>query len=107
MNGNPYDFQSYYTQEKVFDISQIGKIKTMSLEFYQTPGTFKSAEGKLVPHTDFLENLLPPNLFTNDVYISLGYDTSEFDSEMVYVYTLDSTTYSRSANPLSDNHKEV
>lgn len=107
MNGNPYDFQSYYTQEKVFDISQIGKIKTMSLEFYQTPGTFKSAEGKLVPHTDFLKNLLPPNLFTNDVYISLGYDTSEFDSEMVYVYTLDSTTYSRSANPLSNNYKEV
>lgn len=107
MNGNPYDFQSYYTQEKVFDISQIGKIQTMSLEFYQTPGTFKSAEGKLVPYTDFLGNSLPPNLFTDDVYISLGYDTSEFDSEMVYVYTLDSTTYSRSANPLSDNYKEV
>ena len=107
MNGNPYDFQSYYTQEKVFDISQIGKIQTMSLEFYQTPGTFKSAEGKLVPHADFLGNLLPPNLFTDDVYISLGYDTSEFDSEMIYIYTLDSTTYSRSANPLSNNYKEV
>ena len=107
MNGNPYDFQSYYTQEKVFDISQIGKIQTMSLEFYQTPGTFKSAEGKLVPYVDFLGNSLPPNLFTDDVYISLGYDTSEFDSEMVYIYTLDSTTYSRSANPLSNNYKEV
>ena len=107
MNGNPYDFQSYYTQEKVFDISQIGKIQTMSLEFYQTPGTFKSAEGKLVPYTDFLGNSLPPNLFTDDVYISLGYDTSEFDSEMVYVYTLDSTTYTSTAQPPSKNNKNI
>ena len=107
MNGNPYDFQSYYTQEKVFDISQIGKIQTMSLEFYQTPGTFKSAEGKLVPYTDFLGNSLPPNLFADDVYISLGYDTSESDSEMVYVYTLDSTTYTSTAQPPSKNNKNI
>jgi hypothetical protein len=61
----------------------------------------------LVPCVDFLGNSLPPNLFTDDVYISLGYDTNDFDSEMVYIYTLDSTTYSRSANPLSNNDKEV
>ena len=94
MNGNPYDFQSYYTQEKVFDISQIGKIVSISLEFYQTPGSFTSGT-KPVPHTDFLGNLLQPNLFTNDVYISLGYDISEFDSEQAYIYTLDSTTYAK------------
>lgn len=105
MNGNPYDFQSYYTQEKVFDISQVGKIVSISLEFYQTPGSFTSGT-KPVPHTDFLGNLLQPNLFTNDVYISLGYDISEFDSEQAYIYTLDSTTYAKTKDDIT-NSKQV
>jgi hypothetical protein len=34
MNGNPYDFQSFYMQEKVVDISHIDKIVGMQLYFY-------------------------------------------------------------------------
>lgn len=101
MNGNPYDFQSYYLQEKVFDISQVGKIKSMKLEFYQDKNSFSSSDGKLLPHTDFLNNSLEPNLFVNDAHIALGYDTSEFSEELVLAYTLDSTSYSR-----DEEHKE-
>ena len=42
MYGDPYNFQSFYQQEKVFDISGLGKIINMKLEFYQTPETFLS-----------------------------------------------------------------
>lgn len=42
MYGDPYNFQSYYQQEKVYDISNLGKIINMKLEFYQTPETFIS-----------------------------------------------------------------
>lgn len=106
MTGNPYDFQTYYIQEKVFDISQIGKIQNMQLEFYQTPGSFKSADGLVVPCTTFLGSGIRPNLYTNDVYISLGYDVNEFDSEQVHIYTLDSTTYVKTKDQLT-NSKDV
>lgn len=96
MNGNPYDFQTYYIQEKVVDISQIGTITSMKLEFYQTPGTFKSGD-KILPYKDFLENKLLPNLFVSEPYVSLGYDTADFKDEKVLVYTLDTSTYSKNS----------
>ena len=42
MYGDPYNFQAFYQQEKVFDISELGKIINMKLEFYQTPESFLS-----------------------------------------------------------------
>ena len=42
MYGDPYNFQSFYQQEKVFDITGLGKIINMKLEFYQAPETFLS-----------------------------------------------------------------
>ena len=103
MNGNPYDFQTYYIQEKVVDISQIGTITSMKLEFYQTPGTFKSGD-KILPYKDFLENKLLPNLFVSEPYVSLGYDTADFEDEKILVYTLDTSTYSRNSEK---NFKDI
>ena len=34
MIGNPYAFESYYSQEKVFDISHFDKIKDIKVQFY-------------------------------------------------------------------------
>lgn len=42
MYGDPFNFQGFYQQEKVFDISELGKITNMKLEFYQTPESFLS-----------------------------------------------------------------
>lgn len=107
MNGNPYDFQSFYVQEKVFDISEVGKIVAMELQFYQTAGTFKDRFGEEILYTDFLNHKIKPNLYVSDPYISLGYDIDEFNEEMVQIYTLDTTVYSRTENPLTNNHKKV
>lgn len=99
MNGNPYDFQSYYTQEKMFDISDLGTITGMKLSFYQKPDTFKDEKGNKMPFLDFLGNKINPNLFVKNAYISLGYDANDFDKEMIQIYTLDSTSYIRENKP--------
>lgn len=107
MNGNPYDFASFFSQEKVFNISTIGKIIKMELQFYQTKNSFKDKDGLEIPFKDFLGHYIKPNLYVKDVYISLGYDVEEFDQEMVQIYTLNSTTYARTADPLTKNHKKI
>lgn len=98
MIGNPYDFQAFYHQEKVFDISQLGNIQTMKLYFYQKPGTFINGAGELISATDFLGSPIAPNLFVAAPYITLGYDVNEFEKEKVVIYTLNPSTYSRSAD---------
>ena len=62
MYGDPYNFQSFYQQEKVYDISGLGKIINMKLEFYQTPESFISSKisnqaiyDRLTPDIDGLE----------------------------------------------------
>jgi len=52
-------------------------------------------------------NITAPNLYVKDVYLCLGYDTSEFDDEMIKVYTLDTLTYSRKTEPFMDNAKRI
>ena len=107
MNGNPYNFQTFYQQEKVFDISAIGSIQKMELQFYQTPGSFVDIDGEKIPFTDFLGNYIAPNIYLKDPYITLGYDISEFNEEMVQIYTFDSTTFNATAQPLTNNHKQI
>lgn len=92
MYGNPYDYQSFFEQESVFNISDIKNIVSMSLFFYQASNTF------------FNQNLEPlqykkgstkfnDNLFTKSPYICLGYDLSNFNEEQAILYSLDGDTY--------------
>ena len=93
MYGNPYNFQSYFEQEKVYDISSLGTIYSMELYFYQTPGSFIDKNKNLIPYKDNFNNRLLNNLFVKDPYVCLGTDLSSFNDEQVILYTLDSDTY--------------
>lgn len=106
MYGNPYNFESYYQQEKVFDISAIKEIQKMELYFYQEPQSFIDKNEKQVPYNDDFGNPLLPNLFTKDAYICLGYDVASFDNDQVNIYCLDSKTYS-DHYLLEDNEKHI
>ena len=106
MNGNPYDFNTFFQQEKVFDISGFGKILSMELSFYQKPGTFVDAQGIPIPHQGFLNKLVDNNLFIKDPYITLGYDTREFQNDDVIIYTLNTPTFTSAADD-SENQKTV
>ena len=101
MNGNPYEFDTYFQQEKVFDISQFKNITEMSLRFYQKQGSFKDSEEILLPvytaDNDITKPQSTSNLFVNDIYICVGYDIEEFTDEKVQIYSLNSSTYTEEA----------
>lgn len=110
MNGNPYNFQTFFQQEKLFDISDLREISSMELVFYQDAGTFMNDKKEKRPYQNnfFGESQeIEPNLFVKDIYISLGYGTEEFDEEMVNIYTLQSSNYVRTAEPFEDNHRRI
>ena len=91
MYGNPFNYETYYLQEKVYDISNIPDIISMELIFYQD-GDFLTAEGGLA---DYQEDGVkyPDNLFIQTPYVSLGYDLDDVEEDEVKLYTLDATTY--------------
>lgn len=99
MIGNPYQFESYFYQEKVFDISNINNIKQIDVYFYQN-GQFKDGSGQNIPWQEDIQNnigLEPSkksnNLFVNDVQIFLGYEAGAFTDETLMLYTPDSLSY--------------
>lgn len=107
MNGNPYAFSTFYSQEKVFNIENIGKIVSMELQFYEKPETFiNDVNGDLIKWQDFLGNKINPNLFVKDCYICIGYDVATFEDDQVTLYTLDDSTYKPNATEL-ENQKLV
>lgn len=107
MNGNPYNFSTFYRQEKVFNIETIGQIVSMQLQFYEKPGTFKNdLNGDLIPWQDFLGNKINPNLFVKDCHICVGYDVAAFEDDQVMLYTLNNKTYRADATDL-ENQKLI
>ena len=108
MNGDPYNFQSFYAQEKIVDISAIERINRIDIEFYQK-GNFANDKGEInlaLEDWDKRPKVMP-NLFVRDVYVSLGYGVEEFDEEKVLVYTLDKETYGAEWVNGTENHKEI
>ena len=96
MYGNPYNFQSYFEQEKVYDITSIDTIVGMNLYFYEISGSFINELGDPIPY--LIDEKNPDrgkkaNLFTKDPYICLGYDLSGFDKEQAILYCLDGDTF--------------
>lgn len=109
MLGNPYNFEGFHVQKKVFDISNFNKIKSIQLYFYQN-SDFRNINGDFIPPKNFSEeeaNVIPPNLFVKDIIISLGYDAEEFKEDAFILYSSDSQKYSSSTRPLYDNHKKL
>lgn len=101
MIGNPYDFQSYYIQEKVVDISTLPNIYGYALYFYEQSKTFLNSDNKDLPYSNKDEpgitaaNVVsyPNNLFTQQPYLCIGYGVEQFQDDSASLYTLDGTTY--------------
>lgn len=86
--GNPYNFESYFTQEKVIDISYLNNIGTVDIYFYQDMD-FKDYSNNLIPYKfeedeEFLDGYtqeLSDNLFINNLKIYLGYPINSFSGD--------------------------
>lgn len=94
MYGNPYNFESYYNQEKVFDIAGLGTIKKLTVDFYQLRN-FNGADGYVEWKDDFDVPLFD-NLFVNDVYVCAGYNLGEYTNDFTEIYTANSSNYDAS-----------
>ena len=92
MYGNPYNFDGYYPQQKVFDISALAGFDIMRLYFYQGQD-FKDRDGNAITATDAFGNGLKENLFVNDLYICLGYDIKDIYSDGLILYSNDGPLY--------------
>ena len=88
MYGDAYNFETFYEQEAIFDISNLKHISQMRLVFYQDCN-FKNNICTIAP-------LDSPNLFMEQPYVSLGYDLNNFDEDKVLLYSFDSDTYADS-----------
>ena len=93
MYGNPYDFDSFFQQEKLFDISDFGIITKIKCEFYQAKDSFILSNGIPISLIDDYGNETMPNLFVKDVYICAGYDLRDLTDEYIHIYTFDTSTY--------------
>ncbi len=111
MYGDVYNFTTYFSQEAVFDISDVGNIASIEAFLYQG-SNFKRIKSsgddkdnyELIPNKIEYKDIngepytmeMEPNIFVDNIKISLGYDLNNFDSDAVIAYTLNSTQYSSS-----------
>lgn len=104
MIGNPYQFDSYFNQEKVFDISNISNINQIDVSFYQN-GSFKNGIGKPIDWSvdGTTDGRLPNNLFVDNIGIYLGYEQDKYTDETLMVYSQNGETY----YPHSDGSSDV
>lgn len=115
MFGNPYNFFSDSTQQCIFDISEIGNIVGIIISFYQD-NDFTAGPNKRIPiiteedDAEIIQSayLSKSNLFVNNVFVSLGYDLSNFDTDTVLLHTFNSPTYKYTLNgPNNGNNKRI
>lgn len=108
MYGNPYNFQGFFEQEKVYDISSLEGIYGLSLFFYEKSNTFYNRQGEPIPYKKPGLSKFAPNLHTKDPYVCLGYDLSNFNTEEAKLFTTDGTTYKTRDNiAVEDNRKHI
>ena len=103
MYGDVYNFETFYSQVKVIDISMIDCIDSMSLVFYQGKD-FKVSETEPLRYPNVIQDDIDlSNIWVDSPYISLGYDINRFTEDTLLLYTLDSATY---ASYLSEKTKD-
>ena len=103
--GDIYNFETYYTQEKVFDLSDYkdSAIVRLRLFPYQRRN-FTTIEGEDVPYPneDDFSNI-PPNIYMKDFMISLGTYSNEITEDTAEIMTDSSMTYDKNIqNDLSE-----
>ena len=89
MYGDPYNFETFYKQEIVFDISQIESIYGMNLVFFQNSDFIQ------IDNTPIPADIDSNNLFVKNPFISVGYafNPEKFKEDTALLYTFNTSTY--------------
>lgn len=104
--GDIYNFETYYNQEAIFDISDYSNypIQSITLEAYQKDN-FKVSNGSdLSYENEFFDNSFKPsdNIFIKDPFICLGTSIGEFKKDTANIMTTSTSIYNNSDNPNND-----
>lgn len=87
MVGNPYQFESFFPQKKVFDISSVENIESIKIELFQDIDSFTDAKG----NSGIYGGMQPfKNIFAKDIYVSFGYGAEEFDKDKLILLSSES-----------------
>lgn len=92
MYGNPYAYEGYYKQQKIFDISELPAFTKIEVYFYQN-NNFVDKDNNNIPYLDDFGNLVSPNLFMANPEIYLGYDINDVYNKGLILYTADSVYF--------------
>jgi hypothetical protein len=106
MIGNPYNYENFFAQTKIFDIDTIHKITNIELYFFQN-NNFRDINNNLISGN---ENYY--NIFVKDFSVSFGYDVSGFDNDTLILYSSDSSIYDvptvdKNKFSFEENHKKI
>ena len=88
MYGNPYYYETFYSQNILVNISSIEEIQYMELAFMHYNDFYKS-NGDIAEGVDNDGVKVPSNIFLKAPYISVGYDVTQFTGDDVRVFTED------------------
>lgn len=88
MYGNPYYFEGYFNQQKVFPLpSDLLSVEYISCDFYQD-NNFLDNKGNSIEATT------KENIFIKDLEIYFGYLKEEYETNPIFLYSLGSKYYS-------------
>lgn len=98
--GDVYNFETYYTQEEVFDLTEFLDYPIVRLKlFAYQRNNFVDIYGNKIYESSELDendfNTINPNIFIKDPYVCLGISIDEFNSDTAILFTENSTTYSK------------
>lgn len=104
--GDIYNFETYYNQEAIFDISDYSNypIQSITLEAYQKDN-FKVSNGSdLSYENEIFDNSFKPsdNIFIKDPFICLGTAIGEFKKDTANIMTTSASIYNNSDNLNND-----
>ena len=94
--GDVYNFETYYTQENVYDLAAFRDYPIVRIRLFPYQrNNFRQNNGDLIYElldgSDF-SNIVP-NIFIKDPYICLGISTGEFNEDTIQLLTNASLTY--------------
>lgn len=107
--GDVYNFETYYTQEKTFDLSDYkdSAITRLRLFAYQRRN-FVTLDGEYVPYADPDEfSDIPPNIYIKDFMIALGTYNNEVSEDTAEIMTDSSMTYDKNFQGNSSEYDPV
>lgn len=95
--GSLYNYETYYNQEKVFDIGQYldneHYISDIRLVFFQDNNFEDAKRNRIASTMPDSEVELPKNIFMASPYIGIGYNKNKYPSDTALLYTFDSLDY--------------